>query len=190
MWEVKGIVKKGDYNYAKVPDHPNATKNGYVLEHRIVMENHLQRLLTKGEVVHHINENKKDNRLDNLEVMYTKDHMKHHQSMKGRTMLLLKCPECSVLFTRERRQCRGTKGSGFTSCSRRCRGLFSQKIQYNGITEEMRLAMLQNIIREFNTLDTDKPDANTELHHQSEPRENSSRDTSSTGEERCPADEL
>lgn len=30
---------------------PNATKNGYVLLHRVVMENHLGRLLEKNEVV-------------------------------------------------------------------------------------------------------------------------------------------
>jgi len=64
MWDIEKTIKKGDYNYALVKDHPNATKNGYVLEHRIVMENHIGRLLTKDEIVHHINENKKDNRIE------------------------------------------------------------------------------------------------------------------------------
>lgn len=26
MWEIKKIIHKGDYEYALVPDHPNATK--------------------------------------------------------------------------------------------------------------------------------------------------------------------
>ena len=43
MWNIKKIVSKGDYLYALVPEHPKATKNGYVLLHRIVMENHLGR---------------------------------------------------------------------------------------------------------------------------------------------------
>lgn len=50
-WKIKKIVKKGDYLYALVPEHPNKTKNGYVLEHRVIMENHLNRLLNSDEVV-------------------------------------------------------------------------------------------------------------------------------------------
>jgi hypothetical protein len=38
MWKIQKLVSKGDYTYAKVPEHPSATKNGYVLEHRIVVE--------------------------------------------------------------------------------------------------------------------------------------------------------
>lgn len=52
MWKTEKIVSKGDYSYAIVRGHPNATKNGYVLEHRIVMENHLKRLLNPDEIVH------------------------------------------------------------------------------------------------------------------------------------------
>ena len=47
MWNIKKLIHKGEYDYALVPDHLNATKNGYVLYHRIVMENHLGRLLDK-----------------------------------------------------------------------------------------------------------------------------------------------
>ena len=61
-WVIEKVISKGDYNYALVRGHPNATKNNYVLLHRIVMENKIGRLLTKNEAVHHINENKKDNR--------------------------------------------------------------------------------------------------------------------------------
>ena len=55
MWKIEKIIKKGDYLYAKVLGHPNATKHGYVLEHRIVMENYLERLLNKSEIVHQLN---------------------------------------------------------------------------------------------------------------------------------------
>lgn len=49
-WKIQKIVSKGDYNYAITKEHPKATKNGYVLEHRIVMENHLGRLLNSDHV--------------------------------------------------------------------------------------------------------------------------------------------
>lgn len=52
MWYVRNVISKGDYNYAVVPEHPFTTKNGYVLEHRVVMENHLNRLLAPNELVH------------------------------------------------------------------------------------------------------------------------------------------
>lgn len=40
----------------------------WVLQHRIIMENLLGRKLTRAEKVHHINGNRKDNRIENLEV--------------------------------------------------------------------------------------------------------------------------
>lgn len=61
------------------PDHPAADARGYVLEHRVVMEEHLGRLLTPDEVVHHINEDTTDNRAENLAVMTRSGHSKHHR---------------------------------------------------------------------------------------------------------------
>lgn len=67
--------KKGyrfDHNgYVRVhrPDHPRADVGGYVLEHRLVMEGHLGRFLEKGEVVHHLNGDRHDNRIENLQLM-------------------------------------------------------------------------------------------------------------------------
>jgi len=46
--------------------------------HRLIIENKLHRYLTKDEVVHHKNEIKTDNRINNLLVMTKSEHRKYH----------------------------------------------------------------------------------------------------------------
>lgn len=58
MWKVRKVVSDGDYNYVIVERCPNATKNGDAIDHRIVIENHLKRLLGPSEFVNHTNGNK------------------------------------------------------------------------------------------------------------------------------------
>ena len=63
------LMRKGSgYMLVYVPDHPNATCGGYVLEHRLVMEKKLGRYLTREEVVHHLDDNPANNHPDNLEL--------------------------------------------------------------------------------------------------------------------------
>lgn len=47
-------------------------------EHRVTMEKHLGRPLFSWEIVHHKDGNKRNNSIDNLEIMSQSDHIKQH----------------------------------------------------------------------------------------------------------------
>lgn len=78
--EFGGHRKKRSDGYLKIyiPTHPHASKDGYVMEHILVMENHIGRYITQDEVVHHINHDRADNRIENLRIMTFKEHAGLH----------------------------------------------------------------------------------------------------------------
>ncbi len=123
MWNIRKVVSKGDYNYAVVPEHPRAARYGYVLEHRVIMENFLGRLLERHEVVHHKDENKKNNSISNLEVMHSSDHSRLH--VKPAIPNSSICKNCQKPFTRR-------KGLTSVFCSRSCNGKYQRAHNWTG----------------------------------------------------------
>jgi len=71
-------IDKDGYVLIRKRDHKNCDSSGYVREHRLVMEACLGRLLEPHELVHHKNEIRDDNRIENLEVMSLSEHIRHH----------------------------------------------------------------------------------------------------------------
>lgn len=105
------------YIVIKAPNHPKKIKGGWYFEHIIVIENYLGRHLNSWETVHHINEIKTDNSLDNLFVCSRIEHDKAHD-MKSVSKYKLKpnwigkeCIKCKQYFygppyiVRKRRRC-------------------------------------------------------------------------------------
>lgn len=80
----KGKIKRDGYWYIYKPKHPNSGKQNYVAEHRLVMEKHLGRYLTKIEIIHHKNGIITDNRVENLELIKSAGihNLKYHRSPK------------------------------------------------------------------------------------------------------------
>lgn len=94
-----------------------------VLVHRELMEQHLGRKLSKTEVVHHINENKTDNRIENLQVLSHRQHIRHHHPQAA--LARFACPICGAVFAATLRQVRKSQfkdGRSGPYCSKPCAG--------------------------------------------------------------------
>lgn len=81
------LVKEG-YISVFAPNHPNCHKDRTMYEHQLVMEEHIGRLLKKNEVVHHINGDRSDNRIENLMLLTNSDHAKLHALLKRSKKLM------------------------------------------------------------------------------------------------------
>jgi len=94
-------INRRGYVIVDCPGHP---QGNYVLEHRLVMERHLGRYLSKTEVVHHLNGDKQDNRIENLRLFpnhkrHVKGTMNPQESgrkggIKTRDGHITLCPSC------------------------------------------------------------------------------------------------
>lgn len=75
-----GHKKKRSDGYISIyfPDHPKSCKDGYIMEHDLVMECFIGRWLKEDEIVHHKNKKRDDNRIENLQLMTFKEHASLH----------------------------------------------------------------------------------------------------------------
>lgn len=81
------MVSEGGYIKVRVGcDHPLADPNGYAYEHAMVWISAGNPPLGPGEIIHHKDKDKTNNRINNLEVMTRADHCALHvaEYWKGR----------------------------------------------------------------------------------------------------------
>lgn len=99
-------VSARGYTLVKVHGHPVATRSGgYMFKHRYVMEQHLGRLLTTEETVHHKDGNKQNNHIDNLELLSNTEHVTLHnkQQILATGVAAINAPQAVAKRMRTRR---------------------------------------------------------------------------------------
>ena len=92
------------FKYKVIRDYSNKRNyNGYVFIHILLAEKLLDRQLNELEVVHHVNENKLDNRFDNIYIFDTKaSHARFHYSKKPYKLEIINdVLRCSAITDKE-----------------------------------------------------------------------------------------
>lgn len=83
-WKGGRTLASTGYVLLRLPGHHLADVRGYVYEHRLIAEQKLGRRLMKGEISHHVNGIKTDNRPENIEIVESRfAHMTHHRKRES-----------------------------------------------------------------------------------------------------------
>ena len=84
-WNPGRMLSGGGYVKVRVGcDHPLADPNGYAYEHLLVWCAAGNPKPADGEVLHHRNEDKQDNRVSNLQIITRSDHNSEHLRRRAR----------------------------------------------------------------------------------------------------------
>jgi hypothetical protein len=73
-WKGGKYIRQDGYVAVWAPNHPRQHAGGYVLEHILVWEKAHGQSLPKDYIIHHLNGNKSDNRVENLVAIKRKEH--------------------------------------------------------------------------------------------------------------------
>jgi hypothetical protein len=116
-------MRNGDYILVIAPEnYPGKKYRGrYCYEHILVAWVKYGRMPDVGEEVHHINEDKHDNKPDNVEIITKIAHQKLHGAQRAVDPVILKCAFCNKDFELAPNKYRSALKTGQTiHCSRRC----------------------------------------------------------------------
>lgn len=90
-----GRMYNNGYIEIPVKNHPFRNKHGYVLQHRLVMEQYIGRYLMPQERVHHIDHDPRNNKIENLQLIPTNSQHIILHSFGRRKTSGQRCPKCN-----------------------------------------------------------------------------------------------
>lgn len=93
--------RTASYRMVYRPEHPDAPKNGWMMEHRLIMEGVLGRRLTPSEVVHHVDHNSLNNDPANLMLCESRGaHLAEHHASEAGLVSASRRPTCTTCGAR------------------------------------------------------------------------------------------
>lgn len=107
----KGYVSQHGYKRILRPGHPRADYKGYVFEHILIYEQFYNCCIPKYSIIHHLNNNRLDNRIENLEAMIRAKHTSLHQRYRKKVKEERVCANCNSITSRISRQKNRFSGS-------------------------------------------------------------------------------
>lgn len=118
-------MRNGPYEMVLVPEgYPGKRYRGrYCYEHHLVWWQNTGRLVRPGYLLHHKNENKRDNRFSNLEEITRAKHTSQHASERAPDLIQVSCGWCSKpmeLKPHVYKERMKSKPHGLLFCSRSC----------------------------------------------------------------------
>lgn len=108
-----------------------------------------KRILEPYEHVDHIDDNRLNDNIDNLQILSLPENNRKEAKRRGKRMVKLKCPNCGKIFIKQRGKTFLSKGGNFTACSRSCSGRFGTLFYNNPNDQNLIKKMSENIICEY-----------------------------------------
>lgn len=130
-----GYVMNNKENRATLTLYNSHTERSCTQYARYLLSVKLGRFLTDKETVDHIDGDKTNNSIDNLQILSIGDNIRKSQKLGD---IICICPICKKVFSRERKKVSGKIKKekikkGHLCCSRRCGGIFARRF-YSPIT--------------------------------------------------------
>jgi predicted RNA-binding Zn-ribbon protein involved in translation (DUF1610 family) len=146
------VFHRGEQRYYAnlVPiDRHGGLKRRTISYARYLMSVHIGRELSASEHVDHIDNNKMNDAIENLQIVSLHENNRKASALLTKRMVDFKCPYCGKEFTKPAACSISKKNKHYYSCSRVCSGKFSSMLSKDKTDPLVVKALEENIIRVY-----------------------------------------
>ena len=124
-------MRNGKYELVVAPvNYPGTKYRGkYCYEHILNYWKNTNKLPGEGYEIHHLDGNHRNNKIENLLLVTSKEHRKIHADLQRKPPVEKECSNCSVSISIPFKHFRGKSQAGQANffCSKKCVGFFTAK---------------------------------------------------------------